>query len=103
MRPETLRNPLETVVEPVSAWHADRGRTKQRDGQRRKFFETMGLCEGLEQSTNSHGNLLEAGDWLPECDIAREKVGLAQKRRLQAADSEYGSAKFWTDSRVCSQ
>jgi hypothetical protein len=42
----------------------------------------IGAIRGRRPSTNRRGNQFEAGDWLPECDIAREKVSLRRERRL---------------------
>jgi len=85
---------VQSVVEPVSAWRANHDGSKQRDVQRRKFFEAIALHEGPVQSTNSRGNQFEAGEWLPECDIAREKNCLAPKSQLQTIDKECTSVNF---------
>ena len=62
-------------VEPFPAWRANHDGSKQRDGQRRKFLETLGLRAGAEQSTNSRGDQFEAGEWLPTLDTFRTFAG----------------------------
>src|ERR1700730_14601855 len=41
--PETRRKLPRTAVEPFPTWPAIHNASKQRDGQRRKFAETLGL------------------------------------------------------------
>src|SRR5712692_9870678 len=94
MPPETQRTLSKTSVEPFTSWRANRRRPKRRDGQRRKFFETLGRRRGNEQSTNEHGNQFEAAGWLPECDIARNRNSLSRKRRLQTADKQCTSVNL---------
>ena len=83
--PETQRKLLKTAVELAPAWRANHDGSKQRERQRRKFLETLGLNVGIEQSTTAGEISLRREYGSPSATLQEKKM-VSRKRRLQAID-----------------